>query len=334
MNVFTEQDFIHRLNIRDVKRHPKGYNFKCTVCSDHKKRGYILVGHDKIILYCHNCGMNTSLRKYIELYEPSLFEEYLQKEKEEYINDLKQGKVFAKKSSLPTFEEKIIDLKNEHDLILYTLNPKFFVPAGDVKEALEYCRRRKIPDEVIKKLKFCEMPKGTKHILNNMLIFPCYYDEHRVYAFQGRSIEGKTFFNHFPNESFKVYNIFNVDLTKDVYIFESIIDSFCIPNSVAMLGTSLSKQVTSMIPNRVWATDNDCSVKGKKDIKGWEKALQYAHAGERVVIYPKEVYGKDANELLTKYKWSVESVQTMIKTNIFKGLSAISRLSFKLKGKR
>jgi hypothetical protein len=269
------------------------------------------------------------------MYEPLLYEEYLAKEKEEYIQNLKNGKVFAKKPShCSQKSDNCSQLKNEHDLILYKLNPKFFLPAEEIPEALEYCRKRKIPDEIIKQLKYFTMGDKGKHILEGMLIFPCYYDSDRVYAFQGRSIATKMFYNHFPNESFKIHNIFGVDLTKDVYIFESIIDSYCMPNSVAMLGTSLSDQVKLMIPKKIYVLDNDSAKRGKRDRKGWEKSLEYAYEGEKVVIYPNEIKFKDANDMLVKNKLPLKTIQDIIKNNVFSGMKAVAKLRFKLSQKR
>ena len=88
-----------------------------------------------------------------------------------------------------------------------------------------------------------------------MVIFPCYMpDGETLYALSGRHIDFKRFYIHSKNESFKVFNIFGVNLNENVFIFESIIDSYTVDNSIACLGADISKNILKMIKKRLLFT--------------------------------------------------------------------------------
>lgn len=325
MDVMKELDFVNQLYLKDKKPFKKGFVFKCSHCNDRKRRGYVLVDLDKIIIYCHNggCGINHNLKKYLELYEPSLYEEYLNEEKKEYKEKIQQG-IFKKKSNPVKFSQP-----NTYNLkYIFELSPTYFVLANTNKDCISYCSHRKIP---INDLLYCNHP--TKFV-GGMLIFPFRYQDNYVYGFQGRSINGsKYFYTHSPNESFKIYNIFNVNKSKDVYILESIIDSFHVDNSIAMCGASLSEQVKNMIPYKVFIFDNDET--------GLKKTIQYIQEGHRVFIWPNDIPkdkkgnpAKDFNELVVKYNWTEQQINGMIKENVKEGIVAYGLIKLKQRGKK
>lgn len=323
MDWVDELEFINRMGLRDVKPHSKGFNFKCDLCADKKRRGFILIDKMKNFstYYCHHCSTDTSVKKILELHYPFVYEEYLEKEKSSKIDKAKEGTLFSKKSfKTPAKKEETYNLK------LFTLSKRSFVSAETSKECIEYAIKRKIPAKIFKKLKFCINEKLPCY---NMLIFPFYFDEERVYGFQGRSLETKMFYNFQKNESFKVYNIFGVNRSDTVYIVESIIDSFQIQNCIAMCGTSLSERVVNMLPYRVYIFDNDVRTKDKKGI---HQAIEYAKNKEKVLVWPTSLNDfKDPNDLIVKNNWTNLQLIDMIKNNIKEGIDAIISLKFKLK---
>jgi transcription elongation factor Elf1 len=320
MDRLTELDFVHTLPLRNRRKHSKGFNFSCDVCNDKKKRGYLLIGHDKIVIHCFNCGLNTNLRKYLQLYEPSMFDEYLQVERKEKLENLHQGIVSIKKEVI---QSPVINT-NIDNLSVFKFNKKYFIPASENKDCVDYCKQRKIPDEILQTLKYCTHPTN---ICSGMLIFPCYWkDGEHVYAFQGRSLSDKRFYIHSKHDSFKVYGIFQVDLTKPIYIFESIIDSYCKKNSIAMMGSDISLPVLRMIEKPVMCMDND--------LTGLRKTLKYAENGCSVFIWPTGIKGKDCNELMEKWNWSAETIENMIKGNIYDKFAAVAILKLRLRNKK
>jgi hypothetical protein len=326
MDVLREVEFISKLNLKDCVRHPKGFNFKhqCPTGLDKKRRGYILVDREKITAYCHHCSLSTNLKTFIQNSNVMVYDEYLALEKEEYLEKLKSGQIFSKRE---LYKPHLIKLE-DNELSLFKLNEKYFVPANKVQKCIDYCAIRKFPEGVIDKLKYCTHP--TK-IWGDMLIFPLYWkDDEHVYGFQGRSMDQKMFYNFSKNESFKVHGIFHINKDKPVYIFESIIDSFYKPNSIAVLGSDISLPVLGMIKEPIFVFDNDIH----KDRKGLLQSIKYAEQGHKVMVWPTELnWAKDLNDL-AKAGWSPTQISLMVDNNIYSYLGAVSRIKMKMRGKR
>jgi hypothetical protein len=322
MDISNELEFIFRLNLRNVRKHAKGFNYSCDICRDTKRRGYALISFDKVVMYCHKCTASMSLKSYIERYQNSLYQDYLLAEQQERLEKLRSGTLLAKKYNVLTpIETNIADLK------VFKLNEKYFIPAKNSRQCVEYCEKRKFPEGVIDKLKYCTHPTLP---CGGHIIFPCYWkDGEHIYAFQSRSMKDKRFHIHSKNESFKVDGIFQVDLEKNVYIFESIIDSFYKKNSIAAMGAAISQQVLNMIPkdNIVFCFDNDH--------KGIQQSYKYAEAGYKVLVWDSSLkWAKDPNELVTIGKWTPEMVERMIVNNIKSGFGAMTALKIKMGGKK
>lgn len=338
LDPYEELQLVHRMNLRNLHRAPNGFIFSCPICNEgthpNRKRGTILGprgARNYTVFLCHNCLPDgTSFRRFVELVDPILFEEYQRLEKAQFLQDLKDGKINKKQKTLdrepPQFSE----------VSFYKLNPDTFIQCTDYPPAFQYaCYERKIPRNIISELMYC--PKktinGKPNPFYDMLIFPLYGEEIRgypidthVHGFQGRSIRGeKRFYNFSKNESFKVHNLFRVDKTKDVYVFEAIIDSCGIPNSVSSLGSSMSERVKEMLPNRVWCLDNDDT--------GYKKSLKLVNEGERVLVWPEEIKAKDFN-LLVKKGIKHQQLLHMIEDYTMSGLKARVTLEMKLNKKK
>jgi len=319
---FDEVQFVYELNLKNFKQKDVGFNFSCPLChegkSPHKTRAWILLSspkYDHNTFICHNClPEGISIRKFISLVDISVFERYKILEKKQYIDDIQSGKIFNKKPGFNSYNRKLENIPKH----IFRLNSKTFVPCNAVPEAVQYCKSRKIDEKHINELYFC--PR-TDLAYGNMIIFPLRYDNDKVYGFQGRSIKGKRFSTFMPNDDYKVYNLFNVDRTSNVYVFESIIDSYVINNSISMLGADLSKPVRKILEKPVFVFDNDRT--------GEEKTLKYINAGERCFIWPNGITAKDFGELTEK---GIENIKLrkLIKSNIFSGLQGEIEIKLKL----
>ena len=328
LEIYEEVEFVNELNLALITQSKKGWNFRCPFCGDskkskYKKRGWLLrdhrYGRDRLVYHCFNCHMpSIELKTMIKRLNPDLFERYLAKEKNQVIEDLKNGELIRKKEkSIPNR----IDVDEEKKLGLFTLNPRSFVPARDVLPAVEYARSRLIPEHVIDTLYFCTN-KNPKVPWREMLIFPLTKGD-KVYGFQGRSIRDKRFNTFSQNDQFKVWGIFDVSLLDEVYIFESIIDAMTVHNSVAMLGASLSTPVLRKISNPVFVFDNDKT--------GLERALKYAEDGHKVFVWPLQRKEKDFNEVLKRTLWTPDQFKRFIDKNTMEGFSAIATLKMKMR---
>jgi transcription elongation factor Elf1 len=316
-------NYLLQLGLKGLKKTESGFNFKCPICGDSnknesKKRCWALIRKDpnNLIIFCHNCGYSSHFKYFLKQVNSFIYTEYLNKEKEDYIQTLKDGKLFQK----PRYEGNI----NISTPIQYKfkLNQKYFKPAKNYAKAIEFCKKRNILDK-IDSLYYCIHPKN---ICSGMIIFPCYMkDGETLYAFTGRHTDRKVFYIHSKNEAFKVFNLFQVNIKENVYIFESIIDSYTISNSVAALGSDISKNILNRIENPVFIFDNDKT--------GRIKTKKYLNEKYKCFIPPDNFKFKDFNEALCA-GWTLEKLNRLVQDNICSGFGGLTKINFKLMQKQ
>lgn len=321
MDLYKEIFYIQNLNLNLIEQ--KGndkWNFRCPVCGDSaknkfKKRGWIYIHDNKLWFKCFNCSLALTFKNFLKVVDNDTYEKYVEEEKQDYIEKLKNGEIFNKKTKRVT--KSNINLK-----YVFNLNKKYFKPVRNFPNALKYLRNRNIPNDIVEQLYYCVNPKSPAY---NMIIFPLYTKENKLYGFQGRSIVNKKFHTHLTNDDYKIYNFFKLDLDNPTYIFESIIDSLFINNSIAMLGSDIPEHILKKINVPIFCFDNDKT--------GMIKSLKYIERGFKVFIWPDTVREKDINELIINGK-SEQFIKNMIDSNIYAGTEGIIRLKLKNRGKK
>jgi hypothetical protein len=159
-----------------------------------------------------------------------------------------------------------------------------------------------------------------------MVIFPSYCEDgETLFAFSGRHTDRKLFYIHSKNEAFKVFNIFNVNLKENVFIFESIIDSYTVDNSIASLGSDISENILKMIQKPVFCLDNDNT--------GRIKTLKYLQKGYKCFIPPVTFSYKDFNEAICN-GWTKERLEQLVKDNIYEGFGGVTIINLRMIGKK
>lgn len=314
MDKINELKYIHQLSLPKLKRVPSGYMCSCVKCKEGKSpwktRMYILTEKKSYItVFCQNCGYDTNFRTFVKDFFPYIFEEYKRDERELLLANLKNGTLNRKDVKTSS------DLNNDLDLkYVFKLSQKYFKPAKHHPLAVEFCKKRHIEDR-IDEFFYNVHPN---HTLSGMVIFPFYVgDDHFLYGFQGRHTSVKKFHTHSKNESMKVYNFYRVNFDEPVYIFESIIDSLMIPNSIAMLGVSLSEPVLNSMRSPIFVLDNDK--------RGIQTAIKYASENKKIFIYPDNFKYKDFNAAVCDGVNRSE-LKDMIKENTYQGFAATVRL--------
>ena len=325
LDKFEEEEFIYQLGLELLTYKPGvGWNFRCPICGDSrkkysKKRGYILnkKNYDHLRYYCFNCGYSSSFKNFLYDYRRDLYDEYIRKLKRQKIEQLKNKKNKNDQNKENDNEELFKNDGNEIKLnYLFKLNKKNFIKLSQLDknhEVWNFIKQRKIPRYWINKLYFC-VGKGR---FKNMIIFPLYYDieEEIMYGFQGRHYKQKKFLT-FCKNNFKVFNYFQVDLTKEVFIFESIIDSMFVDNSIAILGSDVSQDILRTIKKPVFVFDNDKT--------GYKKMLKYINYP--IVMYPDNFKYKDIGDWVKNEKISRKKIRQFLENNII-----ISNFSKKLR---
>lgn len=161
--------------------------------------------------------------------------------------------------------------------------------------------------------------------VQDSIIIPLYTDSSftKMYGFYSRSISEK-FFSTFMqdiNIGYKIWNYFNIDNTKEVYIFEGIFDAIAsgLDNVIALMGAKLPEDRLREINKPVFVLDNDRT--------GLLNSIEYARKGCKVYIqnkYPQ----KDINSLMQGNPDL--DVKTFIKNNLYKGILAEVNIKQKL----
>lgn len=287
--------------------------------------------------------VSMSVYTYLKEFHPQLLESYKQDKFKNNMNDLQHrndevSDVFASMSKAkPNITDCEMDLLTESveeiepPVHVFDLS-EYFHPLDICPDHQAYVAGRGFDYKILQE-KFgtfyvgsCDMELNDKnYMIQNALIIPLYY-EGVMYGFYSRSIEGKEFYTFNPDNNFgyKVWNWFNVDFTKPLYVFESVFDaiSYAVSsgnyNVIATMGAKLGDDRTAELKHPIYALDNDRS--------GFLNGLQYAKQGHDVFIQPNHIIHKDMNLC---FKNGIDCA-ALVKENIFTGISAEIELNARL----
>ena len=155
------------------------------------------------------------------------------------------------------------------------------------------------------------------------LIIPFYDGNDKVFAFQGRAFgkeQPKYLTVKLDENKQKVYGLDRVNLQNKVYIVEGPIDSLFIDNCLAAAGADLTLRVEP--DNVTYIFDNE--PRNKEIIKRMYDVVEKDY---NIVIWPEHIHAKDVNEMIMNGMTKIE-LQTIISTNTFAKLEALTKLSY------
>ena len=318
------------------KRRNAGYNFRCPECGDSQKnkfkaRGYLLERENKLHYYCHNCGFSASFKKFLERFNPTLYQEYLKETISEHVSP-NARRVEEKKDiatiSVPKFLKSNSPLKKLKKIS--QLQPDH--------SAKVLINKRKIPTNLHYQLFYCSdfaewtdsifpglftLPKKDKRV-----IIPFLDEEGNLFGYQGRAIDPKNEIRYLTimidNSKPKIFGLDRVDRSKTIYIFEGPFDSMFVPNSLAMAGSDISSASRSLNldPDKVVIVyDNE--PRNEEIIKRMLKSIEQGYS---ICIWPHSLEEKDVNDMILAGKRDAD-IKLMIDSNTFKGLEAKMALS-------
>ena len=321
---FVDQKYIGLVSSRleKFKQVKTGlYNFRCIYCGDSQKnknktRGYIYGYKNDHNYKCHNCGVSKSFTNFLKDIDSSLYDQYVM---ERYKNG-STGKGSNTPEPKFTFEK-----------------PKFIKKAFDLPSIAElnkehsariYLENRKIPQDFLSKLFYCEKFKqwtneqketfeSTKYD-EPRIIIPL-INKGEIFGFQGRSLSKKPKVKYITiildEDQPKIYGLDRIDWNKTVYVVEGPFDSMFIDNSIAMVGADIDKMffATNFETNFVMVYDNE--KRNKEMVARLEKSIEMKFP---VVIWPKDLKEKDINDIVL----SGQDVESMLKLNTYQGLEA------------
>jgi len=322
---YVEQKYINLLSsrLRNFSKKSNLYNFSCPLCGDsksHKRkaRGYILEKKGRTGYYCHNCNVSLSLPDFIktvapDLYGPFLFEKFRDSDR-------------PKEPDFHTSKPKFIDYG-----ILKNLKKVSDLPDDDPIKSFVLARR--IPDDFHGKLFAC--PKfmswvntiipgkfGAKdlHYDGPRLVIPFMDKNKKTFAFQGRALTSGTpkyITISLNKEEHILYGRDTVELRDPLYVLEGPIDSFFIPNAVAVASANLLVAST-FFPKDFLVLIFDNEARNEQIVSTMKRAIETNH---RIVIWPSNFMYKDINEAVMD-GMPVTSILEVIKNNTYFNLAA------------
>jgi len=294
----------------------------CPICMEgkswkrkHRLHLYTKPTYENPAVHCWNCSYSSNLYGYLKEHHPSIFNRYIKAKKGKGFEELK---MHHSKKELP----KEMILESNEDLNVFN-KPTYFEPLENHKSAVEYLNNRGITPLN----DWCYSPNKNTFMFNNVsvtlsdyIIIPLTKNK-KWYGFQALAWKEKKFFIYLltGNSSYKIWNWFNIDKSKPVYIFESIYDALSsgLDNIVAQLGATIDENRLKELEEPIFCLDNfRVDERAKEELKEYSK--QY-----KVFIWPKKIPNKikDFNDL-RKLGVSYDKISNMITSNIKTGLSA------------
>ena len=271
MKAFEDNQVLLEIELRNiVNLYFNGrFNFRCNVCGDshkdkYKKRAYLLFESNKYFYFCHNCGYSSDALYWMKDYFPQNFNNY---KRELFKINCDPSKITTHNKTL---EDLLSQAKRLHleRTVDESEEVKTFKKITKFEKACEYCVRRKIPEAVWSKWFY-----SIDGFYKDRIIIPYYDNNNEIYYYTGRSLNPKNIVKYLSRRGENLnscYNLYNIDNSKPVFIFEGPIDAIFCDNSVAMTGLKFS--VVESIANKYFVLDNDAT-----GVKHSIKRLQEGH---------------------------------------------------------
>ena len=295
------------------------WNFRCPVCGDSQKsktkaRGFVFELKGDLVYKCHNCQISMPFSKLLERMDPGLYKEYrLEKFQNSNKPRVSTAKVKRVVSTKPVFKKDILSgltpldqLNNSHPAREYILNRK--LPT----ESLYFTEKFQEWTNSVKPNTFQDIKQDEPRI-----IIPFIDKEGNVFGFQGRSLHssGLRYITILLEEDKpKIFGLNRLDYAKTIYITEGPFDSLLVRNAIAMAGADAHiDDSLGLGDDVVWIYDNE-----PRNTAICNKIQQLILAGQKVVIWPKNINEKDINDMIL----AGHSVQNLIESNTLSGLSA------------
>lgn len=301
---------------------------RCPICGDskhskNKARLHLYSKGDVTLVNCFNeCSCrNKTVYSFLRDYYPSLLENYKQEKFKTKMSKISLdqydliGDLDLSEKDKPV-EPVVPAEKDDPDVpkppVLFDLN--FFERSSKTVEYIESRGLEQSPsfgDFFIGK----NITIDSKRFpIDDFLVIPFYYKD-KCYGFYSRSLKEHRFFTYIPegNKDFKLWNYYNIDRAKPVYVFEGIFDAMSvyqsgITNVVACCGATPPDKLLEGL---------DCVMCFDNDQTGKKNSLKYAKRGSKVLVYPNDLKYKDFNEMLLN---NIDISNIM--SNIYSGIQA------------
>lgn len=325
MSLYIDVKYVNllspRLELFKVKdNNPFTANCRCPICGDSKRnkwkaRGYFFTRKGGIFYKCHNCGYSSSLGNLMKELDNFLFNQYNMERYKEGAH----GKSHANVSSVIQFSAPNFQSRKLNSLLDVLFDKVYDTPAEN------YLRERKIPEERWNELYYIDdvqkveklNKKYKDRIVGNdhRLVIPFYDRDHNFIGVTCRALssEGLRYITvRMDEDQPLIYNLHNVDITKDVYVTEGPLDSLFLDNAVAAGSSDLNK-IEKFIPKDKMVLIFDNQPRNREIVNLISKAID---SNYRMVIWPENISKKDINDMIL----DGVAVKDIINHNTFESL--------------
>jgi hypothetical protein len=301
-------------------------NCRCPYCGDsqrnkRKARGYFYAKNNDMFFRCHNCGIGTTIYKFLEFHTPNLVKEYS-------LERWKKGENGHSNYKKPEINLSFNKVKKTNTVL------SDLVSVFDLEEehiCKEFVINRQIPKTHWKNLyyteNFCNLidkygkePCNESFSKDERLVIPIFNEKKELIGLQGRTLSKSSIryltlklIDEFDTAWFGIQNI-NTDET--VYVVEGPIDSLFLPNCIAMIGLNTDKKIPTSVKNYVYVLDNE--PRNKEVLSYYESVIKNNH---NVVIWPENIKKKDINDMVMGGMNSDE-ILNIINSNTFQNMEA------------
>lgn len=147
-----------------------------------------------------------------------------------------------------SFKKEKLDIKVElpKEIVFFKNTTQYHKNTLIYKEALNYLKYRKISDEIINKYNIAYSYNGD---FKNRIIIPSYNDDGYLNFFIARAFKDikPKYLNIEAPKDEVIWNEYNLDWDKDIYLVEGVFDYIFLDNSIPLLGKFLSPYIFNKI---------------------------------------------------------------------------------------
>lgn len=325
------QEFYQHAGYPKYNKYNNTYSAGCPICREgsswgHKRRLYYLVESNR--LFCHNCGWNGSMIKWLMQTTGKTYEEVTSESSVVDITNRVNDVTEHKKIEVEDLPVDSINMYDKKQLLYWNDN-------AVVKDCVSSIVNRGLHQAVNKPKALYLSLKDKVH--KNRICLP-FYDNNKVVHYQTRSIyeQDRPKYLSKINSTKTLFNYDNIDVSssdKTFYITEGPIDACFIKNGVAVAGIQpKSHQLFSTIQqeqvNRLFMWDSVWVLDSQQaDQTSRSKSEQLLNQGHNVFIWPVDLGTKykDLNEYCVGENVN-EFPTSVIKENTFTGPNGLVRL--------
>lgn len=295
------KEYLEKFGVEGIEQKGRKFVFRCPICGDSdkvktKKRGFLITNMDgNGAIGCHNCGYKNSFGKFLKSEKKELYNQWIQ--------DVFIG--ISLNSKTETENATYVDAPLEEEIVDYSLFKPLAVKTQSrtYQSAMEFVCSRRIPKKYARHFLYCEEGRYA-----NRIIIPHYNKDMTYKHFEARDLRPKPGVKYLYPENWKPnnYNLPNLDLGRDYFAFEGVIDSQFVDNSGACGG---AQKYDFFFENIHKSLHRNGIVFADGDEDGLRVAFKYLKKGFRVF--------KWTNKLL-KWELGVHDLNGLVTSGFFK----------------